>query len=127
MWVMVSPRIIREAGSPSVGCIDDAAVFRKSYARLSISSMVDRFLSGYVHGWKGCFLVHRWRPFDVPMFAEDHGPFMLFLSWFHVWHAGKGANSSHGDKIPIGRIEVLTHAAVKKGVEVESPDVFQRG
>lgn len=58
------------------------------------------------------------------MFAKDQRPFMVFFSCFHAWHARKRADSSHGDEIPIGRIEVLTHAAVKTGVEEESLGVL---
>lgn len=53
------------------------------------------------------------------MFAEDQRLFMLFFSRFHVWHAREWADSSHGDKIPIGRNNVLTHAAVKTNVRLE--------
>ena len=60
------------------------------------------------------------RPFDISMIAKHRCPLMLFFTRFHVWHARKRAYSSHGDKIPIGRVEVLTHAAIEKGVEGKS-------
>ena len=72
-------------------------------------------------------MVHGRGPFQISMFAKDQCPFMLFFSGFHVWHAWKRADRSHGDEFPIGRIEVLTHAAVKKGVEGRSLGLLQRG